>query len=420
MIQGIANVEALTRNVAHVREQRPQNGSGGGSELSGRSGGSRHHRCESEAVAKVPESIIRLRQEDIDNLTTAIGYDLADNTRKNYLGQWRRFCAWALNRAISPLPADPELVAAYLDERFLQLAHRPATLYAAAAAIAFIHRTAELDDPCDTPQVKCTLRCATRKAGSLQRQAEALTAEALLKIRAAACQPRRGRGGKFESPETARRRGMADIAIIHLMRDAMLRVSEAAALSWADIETQDDGSGRLLIRRSKTDAAGEGVVVFLSSHTMDALELYTRRRGRLGQPLWTARQPDFETHQAGCAGCRSWRWLQRTLTADWDGVRLGEGGNGVAQPDDGGTLEFAADAGALHSQRDRRPRCGGAILQRLSTGALKRVGGAEYSCFDTSQQDSVRLGVQSVQRTDWENTAGHKACITALIHAFTY
>ena len=42
--------------------------------------------------------------------------------------------------------------------------------------------------------------------------------------------------------------------------------------------------------------------------------------------------------------------LQRTLTADWDGVRLGEGGNGVAQPDDGRTLEFAADAGALHSQ----------------------------------------------------------------------
>ena len=98
-------------------------------------------------------------------------------------------------------------------------------------------------------------------------------------------------------------------------------------------------------------------------------------------PLWTASQPDFETHQTGCAECRSWRWLQRTLTADWDGVRLGEGGNGVAQPDDGRTLEFAADAGALHSQRDRRPRCGGAILQRLSTGALKCVGERRKKLF---------------------------------------
>ena len=49
MVQGIANVEALNRNVAHVREQRPQNGSGSGAELSGEIGGSRHHRCESSS-----------------------------------------------------------------------------------------------------------------------------------------------------------------------------------------------------------------------------------------------------------------------------------------------------------------------------------------------------------------------------------
>ena len=269
MAQGIANVEALTHNVARVLEHRPQNGSSG-TELSGRSAAAAITGV-NQAVAKVPESIIRLRQEDIDNLTTAIGYDLADNTRKNYLGQWRRFCAWALNRGISPLPADPEQVAAYLDERFQQQEHRPATLYSAAAAISFIHRTAELDDPCDTPKVKCTLRSATRKAGNLQRQAEALTAESLVKIRATACQPRRGRGGRFESPETARRRGKADIAMISLMRDAMLRVAETAALTWADIEARADGTGRLLIRRSKTDAVGEGAVVFISTHTMDAL-----------------------------------------------------------------------------------------------------------------------------------------------------
>ena len=53
----------------------------------------------------------------------------------------------------------------------------------------------------------------------------------------------------------------------------MLRVSEAAALCWRDIEPEADGTGRLLIRRSKTDAEGQGAVAFLSAQTMAALAL---------------------------------------------------------------------------------------------------------------------------------------------------
>ena len=156
--------------------------------------------------------------------------------------------------------------------RIEQQGHRPATLCTAAAAIAFIHRAAGLHNPCDTPQVQRALKSAVRKAGRLQRQAEALTAEALARIRATTCRPRRGRGGRIESLKTARLRGKADIAVISLMRDAMLRLSEAAVLTWADIAAQADGTGRLLIRRSKTDATGEGAVAFISSPTMAALE----------------------------------------------------------------------------------------------------------------------------------------------------
>ena len=75
----------------------------------------------------------------------------------------------------------------------------------------------------------------------------------------------------MESRATARRRGNVDMALISLMRDAMLRVSEAAALTWEDILPQPDGTGRLLIRRSKTDLEGEGVIVFLSAPTMERL-----------------------------------------------------------------------------------------------------------------------------------------------------
>ena len=198
--------------------------------------------------------------------------ELAENTSKNYLNQWRLFSDWALKIGIPTLPADPEQVAAYISERNVKLGHKPATLHTAAAAIAFAHRATGLVNPCDDPGVKSTLKKATRRTGKLQRQAEALTVEVMAEISATACKPRRGRGGNLESRKAAITRGKADIAMISLMRDAMLRVSETAAVKWGDIEAQPDGTGRLLIRRSKTDPEGEGAVAFISCHTMKSLD----------------------------------------------------------------------------------------------------------------------------------------------------
>ena len=214
-----------------------------------------------------------LTDSDLGHLNAIFDHEVANSTLKNYRVQWRSFLVWALEKGIRPLPAEPTHVAAYLAERLQEHGHKPATLRAAASAIAFAHKTAEVDDPCASPEVKRTLKCATRKVGRNQKQAEALTEEALSAIESTVLEPRRGRGGRYESQETAKCRGNLDIAVISLMRDAMLRVSEAAALVWRDIESEADGTGRLLIRRSKTDAEGQGVVVFLSERTMAALAL---------------------------------------------------------------------------------------------------------------------------------------------------
>ena len=219
-----------------------------------------------------------LTEADVGNLNAVLDHEIALNTMKNYRVQWNNFIMWAVGKGIRALPADPAQVAAYLAERIEEHGHKPATLRAAAAAIAFVHRAAGQDDPCASPEVKRTLRSATRKAGKGQKQAEALTAEAVNAIRSSACKPRRGRGGRFESQETARCRGNLDIALISLMRDAMLRVSEAAVLTWGDIVTESDGTGRLLIQRSKTDAEGEGAIAFLSTPTMAALGLICRAK----------------------------------------------------------------------------------------------------------------------------------------------
>ena len=59
--------------------------------------------------------------------------------------------------------------------------------------------------------------------------------------------------------------------MMSLMRDALLRIGEAAELRWDDLAREPDGTGRLLIRRSKTDREGEGAVAFVSAPTMNAL-----------------------------------------------------------------------------------------------------------------------------------------------------
>ena len=221
-----------------------------------------------------------LTEADVGNIKAVLSHEISRNTMTNYRVQWRNFLVWATVRGVLAFPADPEQVAAYLAQRIEEHGHKPATLRMAASAIAYVHKTAGMHDPCASPEVRRTLRSATRKAGKSQKQAEALTDKAMDAIRLTARNPRIGRGGRLESPETAIGRGDLDIALAGLMRDGLLRVSEAAALVWNDLETESDGTGRLLVRRSKTDAAGEGVVLFVSARTMD--DIQTIRNNKAG------------------------------------------------------------------------------------------------------------------------------------------
>ena len=95
----------------------------------------------------------------------------------------------------------------------------------------------------------------------------ALTAAVAAAIRAVACDPR-SLGGRHESDEVARKRGLLDIAIISTMRDALLRRGEAAQLRWKDIQFCEDGTGRLTIRHPQID---QGFVTFLSPQAVEDL-----------------------------------------------------------------------------------------------------------------------------------------------------
>ena len=92
-------------------------------------------------------------------------------------------------------------------------------------------------------------------------------------IRLTAQQPRR-RGR--ETTEQAAERARFDVALVALLSDAGLRRSEAAALTWGDVQRWDDGSGRITVVRSKTDAEAAGAVVAITPAAMGALDAIRR------------------------------------------------------------------------------------------------------------------------------------------------
>ncbi len=223
------------------------------------------------AITDTDAAPVVLTDTDAERIRAAAAASRAPATRRTYDSLWRGFTGWCQERGYEALPAVPVAVAAYLAERAETV--RPATVRLVAAAIGDRHRQKSLPNPIDADGVKVVLAGLARQGqAGAQKQAKGISREDLAAIRATACSPRVGRGGRTESKEQARARGRIDIALCAVMFDGMLRRSEAAVLTWADISRAADGSGRLLVRSSKTDPEGAGKVLWISPETVEALD----------------------------------------------------------------------------------------------------------------------------------------------------
>ena len=88
----------------------------------------------------------------------------------------------------------------------------------------------------------------------------------------------------MESPETARRRAALDLAIIGVLSDGGLRRSEAAALTWGDVELWADGTGRLTIQKGKNQV--EPATVAVTAATARALRELRPEDADPGAPVF--------------------------------------------------------------------------------------------------------------------------------------
>ena len=96
--------------------------------------------------------------------------------------------------------------------------------------------------------------------------------------------------------------GLRDSAMIRLMSDCLLRVSEVVAVDISDFEKQ-----ALIVRTSKTDQEGTATALYVTSETQDIIERYQKRAGitsgalfrriRRGDHIQSERLTDFSARR---------------------------------------------------------------------------------------------------------------------------
>jgi len=176
---------------------------------------------------------------------------------------WVVFLAFCKPRGLLPLPAAPSTVAAFV-EACGEAGKKPATVRRYLATIACAHRAAKILNPNDDEDVKLALKGLYNRSPKRQRQAKAIGWHQIKRFLITA-------GDNI--------RAVRERALLAVAYDTMARRSELVALDVEDFTFMEDGSGRVMIRRSKTDQLGEGSLAYLSPDTVEYLKAWLKVSG---------------------------------------------------------------------------------------------------------------------------------------------
>ena len=168
------------------------------------------------------------------------------------------FQAFCESRAELYLPADPKTIRAFIEDR-VEAGKKPATVKRYVATIARVHIAAGLLNPCSSEAVRLGLKKMGRETSARQAQAHPLGWKDIKDFIDSA-----GEGLRAD-----RERAMLCVAY-----ETLARRGELVALEVRDFDFHPDGTGQALIRRGKTDAAGQGRVAYLSRETVRWLKVW--------------------------------------------------------------------------------------------------------------------------------------------------
>ena len=186
----------------------------------------------------------------------------APSTMRSYYADVEAFETWCVAHAIAPFPADVGAVCAFLEAQGKTKA--PSTVRRRLYAIRKVHRLLELPDPTHHEDINLSFRRVRRKKPIRPKQAKGLTRDYLDAFLAS-------------QPDTPW--GLRNRAMLSLGYELLTRRSELIALQTGDLETREDGTLRVLIRRSKSDPYGAGRVAFTSVETAGLVAAWLDWRG---------------------------------------------------------------------------------------------------------------------------------------------
>lgn len=216
----------------------------------------------------------------------------APATLKANSGDFAAFERWCAGRGEAPLPASPELVAAFITE--MGATSAVLTLRRRLHVIKRMHQWFKLADPTGEEAVQLAWRRALKRQAKPPRQALGLSAELRDELLAA-------------SPETLV--GLRDRAMIAVGYDTLCRRSELVSLLLEDIAVLPKAGAKVLIRQAKNDPAGEGRYAYLSRGALQALQAWVAAAGLTTGPLF---RPIHRGDRVG-AGAMNPRIVNRTL-----------------------------------------------------------------------------------------------------------
>jgi len=179
----------------------------------------------------------------------------AKETERALQGDVKRFTTWCAKHNLNPLPATPQTVTKFIDVMAERL--KPATVRRYLSSISKLHTIAQVPNPTNSQEVKTAISRMLRSKGSRQKQAAPITRDKL---------------NKLSRTPTRTLRDTQDIAILSTAYDTLCRRSEIAALNLTDITFLNDGTGIVLVCKSKTDQFGEGSARFIAKDTVKQLK----------------------------------------------------------------------------------------------------------------------------------------------------
>jgi len=193
----------------------------------------------------------------------------APSTMRSYRADVEAFEAWCASEGLEPFPAEVRTLCRFLEDQGTQKA--PSTVRRRLCAIRKVHRLLGLPDPTRDEEVNLSIRRVRRGKSARPVQAKGMTRNYLDRFLAT-------------QPDTPW--GLRNRAMLSLGYELLTRRSELVALRDVDLEDLDDGSLRVLIRRSKADPYGAGRLAFTSPRTAGLVREWMDWRGPIGSYLF--------------------------------------------------------------------------------------------------------------------------------------